>query len=163
MVVDPVARERAGAGELVDRPSVRKQRQRQARPRERRRELNERGAIHLAGCRDACPSSGGLGEPNPAVAGDRDWALVGERNRREGHALHAEPDRRRADLTTVDDPAAVDLDPRAQMVGEPKAIRLLERRQRIDVIRRRIVVVRQAHLERDLGDPLNSLGWNPRD
>ncbi len=59
---------------------------------------------------------------------------------------------------------AVDhIDPRSQPVGEAEAIRRLQRLEQLDVIGGRIVVVGQAHFERDLGDPPDSLGWDPRD
>ncbi len=61
------------------------------------------------------------------------------------------------------DLAVDDIDPRRQPVGETEAIRRLQRLERLDVIRGRIVVVGEAHLEWDLGDSLDSLGWNPRD
>jgi len=66
-------------------------------------------------------------------------------------------------LPVADDVAVDDLDPRRQLVGEAEPIRGLQCLERLDVIRGRIVVVGEAHFEWDLGDPLDSLGWDPRD
>jgi len=62
-----------------------------------------------------------------------------------------------------DVPVVVNVDPRAQMVGEPKPVRRAQRIQVVDLVGRRFVVVGDAHLERQLGHSLHRFGRDPGD
>src|SRR5436190_22122851 len=67
-VVDPVARERAGADELVAGRSVGVDGQPERGPGDRRPELDEGLVRYRARCREAHPAADGLDEPGRAVA-----------------------------------------------------------------------------------------------
>src|SRR6476469_6102519 len=80
------------------------------------------------------------------------------------------PARRRADqaaslVAETDDRAVLDLDPRLQLVRLAEAVSVPEAPQIavLEPIRRRVVVVADPRLERQLGHPLDCLGRNPRD
>src|SRR5205823_152778 len=63
-VVDPMAREGAGAQDLVAGRAIRLEVQCQCRPDDRRDDLDKRGTVQLAGQRDRRTAARGLDEPN---------------------------------------------------------------------------------------------------
>ena len=59
--------------------------------------------------------------------------------------------------------AVLDLDPRAQLVRLAEGVRLVQLVEILDPVRRRIVVVGDPELERELRHALDRLGRDPRD
>ena len=132
-VVDPVARERAGAHDLVARGAVDVEGEGQRRPHDRRPEMHER----------LCGTGRGVGRPmrpptvwtkwaRSAVISGRAGCRAGAR--REPHRGRPDADGRRADeappeVAGADDPAVLDLDVRPQLVGdaEPVVVRSASR------------------------------------
>jgi hypothetical protein len=65
-------------------------------------------------------------------------------------------------MAGVHDPAVFDLDERAQLVRLAKAVARAQRLEVVQVVRWRLVVVRDAQFERDLGRAGDGLGRDPR-
>ncbi len=156
VVVDPVAGERAGPDDLVGGPAVGVDGEGQGRPGGRGDPLDERRAADAPRRRRARAAAGRLHEPDPAVAALGRRAHVGEGHGGEGQVARAEPQGRAADLAAAgmavaDDAAVLDLDPGAQLVGEPEAVGGLERLQVLEHLGGRGVVVGDAEAERQLG------------
>ena len=127
VVVDPVARERARADDLVARAAVGVDRQGQGRPRDRRPELDERLVWHRSRRREAHAPADRLDE-----AGRR-WAHLGfgldirQLDRGKAHGGRSDLDRRRADVALtemagVHDAPVLDVDERAQLVRLAEAV-----------------------------------------
>jgi hypothetical protein len=115
------------------------------------------------------PPARGLLEADPAVA---DLGLTLDRRQCHGSDAdlsRAELDPRDSDvpapeMAVVDDLAVVpDLEERSQLVRLPEGVRVPQRVEVLDHVRRRIVVVDDAHRERELRQPLDGLGRDPRD
>src|SRR5687768_12239670 len=68
VVVDPVPGEAAGSNQLLANGAISIHRQRQGRPGDRGRDLNEGGMRHAAGDRGAGSSPGRLGKADPTVS-----------------------------------------------------------------------------------------------
>ena len=152
VVVDPVARERARAGEAGLDGAVGVHGQRERRPGERRVPLDERRAADLAGHRDAGAPARGLGEADPAVADLGLGAQVGHRERLERVAERPEPHRGRPDhpparVARVEHAGAVGLHGDAEPVAEAEAVRVAQRLGVAELVGRRVVVVRHAEVE----------------
>jgi hypothetical protein len=144
-------------------------RQPKRRPGDRRADPHERLAAHASWRRGTRASAGGLFEAHPAVA---DLGLDLDRRQRDGsHAqlLRADLDPRHAEvagpeMSGIRDRAVVcHLDVRPQLVGLTERIGFAHRIEVLDHVRRRVVVVGDAHRERDLREPLDGFGRNPGD
>jgi hypothetical protein len=59
--------------------------------------------------------------------------------------------------------AVVELDPRPQFVRLAEGVRLTKRLEVLELVRRRVVVVGDAHLERKLRHARDRFGRNPGD
>src|SRR5205085_7059082 len=169
VVVDPVARERARSDQLVLARAVRADRERERRPGGGAAHAEERLAAHAPRRRKARAAADGLHEADRVLscllAADR---VVGDA--RDDDVLAPEAEGGRADvrlaaLPVVDDPAVLDLDPppevvrlaEAVLVAQPWEVALLQ------PVGRRVVVVPDPELERQLRQPLDRLGRNPGD
>jgi hypothetical protein len=127
----------------------------EGRPGGRGDPLDERRAADAPRRRRARSAAGRLHEPDPAVADLGRGPHVGEGHRGEGQVARAEPqggaaDQAAAGVAMADDAAVLDLDPGAQLVGEPEAVGRLERLQVLQHLGGRRVVVGDAETERQL-------------
>ena len=140
VVVDPVARERAGADELVARGAVGVDRQGERRPRDRRPELDERLVRDRPRRRQAHPAADGLDEARRRLADLRLVLDVGKVDGREAHRRRPDAHGRRADMALaevagVHDPAVLDLDERPQLVGLAEPVGRAEVLEVLELVR----------------------------
>ena len=154
--VDPVPRERARAGELVGRGSVGPEREREGGPGEWRGDLDEGRASDPPGRGHTGPAAARLDERDRMAGRGHVRVEVGERDRLEDRLAAADLQGGRSDLaaaglTEVDDPPVLDLDPGSQLVREAKAVGPAQLVEVVDHVGRRLVVVRNPDLERELG------------
>ncbi len=167
-VVDPVAGERAAAGQLPVARAVGVDGELERGPRGGRLDLHERRVRDPAGRGRTGLATRGLGER------DRTRGLLGllaqvrERGRGERHVVRPELQGGRADaaaagVAVVDDLVVDDVDPGPQLVREPELVTRLEDGEVLDLVRRRVVVVGDPHGERELRRPADRLGRDPRD
>ena len=68
-----------------------------------------------------------------------------------------------AQVTVIGDAAVFYVDVGPQLVGEPEAVVLAHLVEVVEHVGKRLVVVGCAHLEGELGHPLDRLGGDPRD
>src|SRR3954463_16432131 len=169
-VVDPMTRERARTDQLVLDAAVGVQRECERRPRGGRLDPEQRPALDQPRCREARASADGLHEPHPVSGHLRVGAQNLERHPGHDDRLGPEAERRGTDepaslVAETDDRAVLDLDPRLQLVrlaeavGVPEPLQVAPR----DPVGRRVVVVADPELERQLWHSLDRLGRNPRD
>src|SRR6266508_4433906 len=169
-VVDPVAGKRARSHELMVGGAVGPNRERERRPRRRRVDPEERTALHPPRCWEAGAAAHGLDEARFPVTNLGLWLQGLERNSLENKVLGPETEGRRTDETAAfvavtDDLAVLDLDPGPELIRLPKAICLAQPLEvaLLEPIRRRLVVMADAELERDLGHALDGFRGNPGD
>jgi len=91
-----------------------------------------------------------------------------QRDRCERHALAAELDGRRAHLPAaavpgIDDLSVADLDPSFEAIREPEPVGVAQRVEILDHVGRRIVVVRESHLEDGLVHSRDRFRRDPRE
>lgn len=127
----------------------------------------ERRMGHSPGHRRVGVAARGLGEANTTGLDHWRRGNVGQGDAGEGQPARQQPDRGRFEPAASrhplgDDLAGLDLDPAVKLVGEPDGV---GGKQRLDVrqlIRRRLVVVGDAHAERQAERSLDRGGRYPR-
>ena len=167
IVVDPVPRETACAFQRPVGGSVGMDGQRQGRPHQRGLPLNEWLAANAARRRDAGAPAADLHEGD-RVLGLRGLAL----NVRQSHCLKGA--RQLADLDcggahqasaavagAGDASGVVDLHPGLKNIGKAEAVGFAQRFDVGNLVRRRLVVVREAGVEGDALAALDGLRGNP--
>jgi hypothetical protein len=142
-------------------PSARSVR-RQRRPRQRGRHLDEGSTPHPAGAGTPVRPPGGLGEADLPVADDRCRSEVRQGDGREGHRRPAVPDGRRPDAPAADWPWST-MRPSSTSIQACRTLakrkrsalaQLLELRRPVDQVGWCVVVVGDAHPERQLRQAL---------
>ena len=154
LVVDPVAREGAGAGEVVFGRSIRIDRECKSGPGDRRVDLEVRLSADPSRRGHAGTTAGGLREAHPVGP---DLAVLERRHgdSRNGDFLRTQLQPRQSDppaagLPVVHDLAVLDLDPRLQLIRLAEEIGPVHQFQVVDAVRRGVVVVDHTHGEGQL-------------
>src|SRR4029453_15388956 len=170
VVVDPVARERARSCQRVLRRPVGVDDQLERRPGRGRGDLEERLAADAPRRRDAHPTTGALHELDPVRPA---FGLVLDQrilDIREGKQLRPElhggrTEVRFAGIAAVANRPPVDFDPRSQLVCLTNSACVAQALEvaLLDAIRRRVVVVGDPELERQLRHALDRFRGEPPD